>query len=61
MKETGHSQAQRKIAQFISENVSGEPVLDVATGTGLMLEPFCNGVGVGHIKRNGEGSERKVS
>ena len=46
MEETGHSVAQRKIAQFIAENIDDELVLDVATGTGIMLEPFCNGVGL---------------
>ena len=46
MEETRHSQAQRKIAQFIAENVNVRPVLDVATGTGKMLDPFCNGVGL---------------
>ena len=47
MEETGHAQAQRRIARFLSqaEGNSGS-VLDVATGTGIMLEPFREGVGV---------------
>jgi len=45
MSETGHTQAQQRITQFLSQKVSGS-VLDVATGTGIMLEPFFNGVGV---------------
>jgi demethylmenaquinone methyltransferase/2-methoxy-6-polyprenyl-1,4-benzoquinol methylase len=45
MEETGHAQAQRRVASFIAERGDGM-VLDVATGTGIMLEPFGEGVGV---------------
>ena len=44
MEETGHAEAQRKIAHFLAEE--NERILDVATGTGIMLEPFRDGVGV---------------
>ncbi len=46
MEESGHYQAERKAARFIAENVDVGLVLDVATGTGIMLEPFYDGVGV---------------
>lgn len=40
MQETGHIEAQRKIAEFIAgEYQSKDLVLDVATGTGILLEP----------------------
>lgn len=45
MEGTGHAEAQRKIAEFMARNNTGR-VLDVATGTGIMLEPFRGGVGV---------------
>jgi SAM-dependent methyltransferase len=45
MEETGHVQAQRRIARSIAEVATGL-VLDVATGTGIMLEPFRYGIGV---------------
>lgn len=46
MKKTVHVEAQRKMAQFIAENKGAGLILDVATGTGVMLEPFGEGVGV---------------
>ena len=45
MEETGHVESQRRVARFIKGNGRGS-VLDVATGTGVMLEPFEDGVGV---------------
>ncbi|NVM23182.1 MAG: class I SAM-dependent methyltransferase [Desulfobacterales bacterium] len=45
MEETGHVESQRRVARFIKENEQGL-VLDVATGTGMMLEPFDDGVGI---------------
>ena len=45
MEETGHAEVQRRIARFIAGNRVGK-VLDVATGTGIMLEAFEKGVGV---------------
>jgi len=45
MEDTGHTKAQRRIARFIARNNTGK-VLDVASGTGIMLEPFEDGVGV---------------
>ena len=45
MEQTGHAEAQRKIAEFIVRTNTGR-ILDVATGTGIMLEPFRDGVGV---------------
>jgi ubiquinone/menaquinone biosynthesis C-methylase UbiE len=45
MEETSHIPAQRRVAEFIAKNSKGL-VLDVAMGTGIMLEPFKDGVGV---------------
>ncbi|MDI6813774.1 MAG: class I SAM-dependent methyltransferase [Desulfitobacteriaceae bacterium] len=45
MEETCHVQAQQKVAGFLAQGFKGH-VLDVATGTGIMLEPFEEGVGV---------------
>ena len=44
MEETGHAEAQRKIARFLAEE--NKRILDIATGTGIMLEPFRDGVGI---------------
>jgi len=45
MEETGHVQAQRKISRFLAK-VNDGLTLDVGTGTGIMLEPFEDGVGI---------------
>jgi len=45
MEDTEHAEAQREIAEFIARNSTGK-VLDVASGTGIMLEPFEDGVGI---------------
>jgi len=45
MEDTEHAEAQREIARFIAQNNAGK-VLDVASGTGIMLEPFEDGVGI---------------
>jgi len=45
MEDTEHAEAQREIARFIARNNTGR-VLDVASGTGIMLEPFEDGVGI---------------
>lgn len=61
MGETGHVQAQRKISKKIS--VEGK-ILDVATGTGVMIEGSVDGVGIDtsremllEAKRKNDGSE----
>jgi len=45
MEDTGHAEAQKRIARFIARNNTGK-VLDIASGTGVMLEPFEDGVGI---------------
>ena len=58
MEETGHVQAQRKIARFLAEN-NDDSVLDVGTGTGIMLEPFRDGIGIDVSRDMIEEAKRK--
>lgn len=46
MAKTEHAKAQRKMARLIAQRVNDGLVLDVATGTGIMLEPFQDGIGL---------------
>jgi len=59
MEDTGHTKAQRRIARFIARNNTGK-VLDVASGTGIMLEPFEDGVGVDISPRLTREAKRKT-
>ena len=46
MRETGHVQAQRKIVERLKDYLEGGGVLDVATGTGVMIERIDRSVGI---------------
>jgi ubiquinone/menaquinone biosynthesis C-methylase UbiE len=46
MEQTAHVQAQKEIAYKLKEKIGDASVLDVATGTGVMTEPFAKAVGV---------------
>jgi ubiquinone/menaquinone biosynthesis C-methylase UbiE len=59
MEVTGHAEAQRRIAGRLREFIGGGWVLDVATGTGIMVEAFKRAIGLDASKEMVREARRK--
>ncbi|MDI6884796.1 MAG: class I SAM-dependent methyltransferase [archaeon] len=60
MEQTDHVQAQKEIADKLKEQIiGGDFVLDVATGTGVMIQPFERAIGVDASSKMIESAKRK--
>lgn len=59
MEQTAHVQAQKKIAQELKEKIGNSFILDVATGTGVMIQSLTRTMGVDASSKMIERAKRK--